>query len=45
MYVYKPLGNYYSVGFYTPDGEWIEESLCETREEAAGRVHYLNGGN
>lgn len=47
MYVYQrcthePL---YTVGFYTPEGEWKTDSDWDTREEAAERVHYLNGGN
>ena len=35
----------YTVGFYSPDGEWIPESDHDSTEEAAKRVHYLNGGN
>lgn len=34
----------YTVGFYDPKGEWNPESDHDTREEAARRVHYLNGG-
>lgn len=34
----------YTVGFYKPDGEWEPESDHSTTEEAAKRVHYLNGG-
>jgi len=34
----------YIVGFYDPEGEWHPESDYDTREEAAKRVHYLNGG-
>lgn len=34
----------YTVGFYAPDGEFRPESDWSTREEAAERVHYLNGG-
>ncbi len=36
--------NLYTVGFYTPDGKWEPESDYNTRDEAARRVHYLNGG-
>lgn len=36
--------NLYTVGFYTPDGKWEPESDHSTREEAAKRVAYLNGG-
>ena len=34
-----------TVGFYDPDGEWIAESDWGSAEEAAERVHYLNGGH
>jgi hypothetical protein len=34
----------YTVGFYNPKGEWQAESDYGTKEEAAARVHYLNGG-
>ena len=34
----------YTVGFYRPDGTWEPESDHGTREDAANRVHYLNGG-
>lgn len=42
-------GNYmehdlFTVGFYDPSGKWEPESDHSTREEAALRVHYLNGG-
>lgn len=35
----------WTVGFYRPDGKWEPESDHDTREEAAERVHYLNGGD
>lgn len=34
----------YTVGFYAPDGEWHAESDWGTRDEAAARVRFLNGG-
>jgi hypothetical protein len=34
----------FTVGFYDPKGKWQPESDHENREEAAARVHYLNGG-
>lgn len=34
----------FTVGFYDPGGEWQAESDHSTREAAAERVHYLNGG-
>lgn len=45
MWVYiESERNLYTVGFYAPDGEWMSESDHPTSEEAAKRVHYLNGG-
>ncbi|MBF6329790.1 hypothetical protein [Nocardia transvalensis] len=34
----------WTVGFYTPDGEWKTDSDYGSREEAAERVSWLNGG-
>ena len=34
----------YTVGFYDPAGKWHTDSDHESRESAAKRVHYLNGG-
>ena len=31
------------MGFYDPSGKWHPESDYDKREEAAKRVHYLNG--
>lgn len=45
MYVYicsEP--GLYTVGFFDPSGEWFTDSDHSTREAAAARVHYLNGG-
>lgn len=33
-----------SVGFYDPRGKWHGDSDHTSRESAAKRVHYLNGG-
>ena len=45
MYVYiRSEPGLWTVGFYDPDGEWIPESDWGSAEEAAERVHYLNGG-
>ena len=45
MYVYiRPEPELWTVGFYNPDGKFISESDWDTQEEAAERVHYLNGG-
>lgn len=35
----------WTVGFYDPKGQWQPESDHGSTEEAAKRVHYLNGGN
>lgn len=51
MYVYKRTSNkLYTVGYYSPatslrDPEFIPESDHRGMEEAAYRVHFLNGGN
>jgi len=45
MYVYiKSEECLWTVGFYNPKGEWVPESDWCSRELAAARVHYLNGG-
>lgn len=44
-YVYRksePL--LWTVGFYHPEGRWHPESDHDSAEDAAARVHYLNGG-
>ena len=44
MYVYiKSEPSLWTVGFYNPQGKWIPESDYDNAEEAAQRVHYLNG--
>lgn len=46
MYIYiKSEPSLWTVGFYDPDGKFISESDWDTKEEAAERVHYLNGGS
>lgn len=45
MYVYiQSEPNLWTVGFYSPDDKWNPESDHKTKESAAERVHYLNGG-
>ena len=45
MYVYRSFEpGLWTVGFYAPNGEWYPDSDYESRESAANRVHYLNGG-
>lgn len=34
----------WTVGFYAPDGQFQPESDHGSTDEAAERVHYLNGG-
>jgi hypothetical protein len=36
--------NLWTVGFYAPDGRWQPESDYNSKEEAAQRVAWLNGG-
>ena len=43
VYVKSETG-LWTVGFYTPDGSWHTDSDHSSQEEAARRVHYLNGG-
>ena len=50
MYVYilsenESCGLLYDVGFYDPTGKFYTESRYTAKEEAAARVHYLNGGD
>ena len=45
-YVYIYSGHsVYTVGFYSPDGEWNPESDHASSDAAAKRVRWLNGGN
>lgn len=45
MYVYKRTDHQlYTVGFYSPDGEWEPESDHDNIRDAAARVVSLNGG-
>jgi hypothetical protein len=44
VYIYFKEAGVYTVGFYAPDGKWEPESDHRTAEEAAKRVHWLNGG-
>ncbi len=46
QYLYKKSEpQLWTVGFYDPSGKWLAESDWSNPEEAAERVHYLNGGN
>lgn len=45
MWVYRVTEDgRYAVGYYAPDGTWFTESHYGTKDEAAARVRYLNGG-
>ena len=35
----------WTVGFYSPNGQWNPESDHSDKQEAAKRVAYLNGAN
>ena len=44
MYVYiRSEPHLFTVGFYSPSGEWHPESDHHSREDAAKRVAWLNG--
>jgi hypothetical protein len=46
MWVYQRTEpELWTVGFYTPDGEWKTDGDFDSPEEAADRVHFLNGGH
>lgn len=45
MYVYvNSEKGLWTVGFYKPNGDFVPESDHQSSEDAAKRVHYLNGG-
>jgi len=45
MYVYiQSEPGLWTVGFYDPAGQWHSDSDHSTRNDAAERVHWLNGG-
>ena len=52
-YIYIRIGKTYEVGFYMtkysydnkPYNQWHMETAWATADEAAARIHYLNGGN
>ena len=43
VYIRSELG-LWTVGFYSPNGKWHPDSDHNNRDDAARRVHYLNGG-
>ena len=45
MYIYiNSEPGLWTVGYYNPAGKFIPESDHPSSQEAADRVHYLNGG-
>lgn len=45
MWVYKQLDyEQWAVGYWSPEKEWFQDAIYSTKEEAAERVHWLNGG-
>jgi hypothetical protein len=46
MYVYEgnEAGTIWRIGMYTLDGKFHHDSDASSREEAARRVNWLNGG-
>ena len=45
VYIYSKVDRLWVVGFYSPDGKWHPDSDHANRDDAAKRVHYLNGGS
>lgn len=47
MWVYRhnKINDKFTVGYFTPDGEWFGDGDYATAKDAAARVHYLNGGH
>ena len=43
VYISKDRG-VYTVGFYDPQGNWHEDVEFVTKDDAAHRVNFLNGG-
>jgi hypothetical protein len=48
MWVYRTIGkagvSVFQVGYFMPDGTWEPDGDYSTKEDAAARVNYLNGG-
>lgn len=45
MWVYIPQEDEtFEVGFFSPDGQWFADGKYDSKEDAARRVNYLNGG-
>lgn len=45
MYIYKKTGKQvFTVGYYDPGGKFVTETVHTEKDDAAKRIHYLNGG-
>lgn len=45
MYVYRRTsGEIFTVGYFLPNGQFCHESDHGSKQKAAARVNYLNGG-
>ena len=45
MWVYqKTESDLWTVGFFSPNGTWYTDIDCDSQDNAAARVNYLNGG-
>jgi len=45
-WIFMPTeGSLWTVGFFAPDGKFFTDSDWSRLEEAAFRVHWLNGGH
>jgi hypothetical protein len=40
-----PADGLWEVGFYEPDGDFMQVYQCTGKGDAAALVHYLNGGS
>jgi hypothetical protein len=43
-YVVRQIGDTFSVGFYSPNGDWNRHEEFRTKEDAEKKVNFLNGG-
>lgn len=45
MWVYRTNSDgYWEVGYFLPDQTWFKDGDFPSKEQAAARVNYLNGG-
>lgn len=45
VYIQSEIGSVWTVGFYTPANTWIAESDWDSKEKAAERARWMNGGD